>query len=160
MRADEEGLEDIRQTPLKESDGAVVRVRDVASVAIGGEIRQGASTLTTKDDEGKPIVLGEVVTGQVLKRLGANTDTTIQGLQERVPLIEAALPKGVKFEVIYDQSDLIQKASPVQRAKVRTRPQFILASGSCSEFSMTPNRSCMAGMSRPTAGEGFHRPIT
>jgi len=110
MRADEEGLEDIRQTPLKESDGAVVRVRDVASVAIGGEIRQGASTLTTKDDEGKPIVLGEVVTGQVLKRLGANTDTTIQGLQERVPLIEAALPKGVKFEVIYDQSDLIQKA--------------------------------------------------
>ncbi|MBL8223353.1 MAG: efflux RND transporter permease subunit, partial [Bryobacterales bacterium] len=54
--------------------------------------------------------MGEVVPGQVLKRLGANTDTTIQGLQERVPLIEAALPKGVKFEVIYDQSDLIQKA--------------------------------------------------
>jgi len=110
MRADEEGLEDIRETPLKESDGAVVRVRDVANVKIGGEIRQGATTLTHRGEDGKPIALGEVVTGQVLKRLGANTDSTIQGLQERVPLIESALPKGVKFQVIYDQSDLIQKA--------------------------------------------------
>ena len=110
MRADEEGLEDLRETPLKESDGAVVRVRDVASVAIGGEIRQGASTLTLRDGEGKPLALGEVVTGQVMKRLGANTDSTIQGLQARVPLIESALPEGVKFAVIYDQSDLIQKA--------------------------------------------------
>ena len=110
MRADEEGLQDLRETPLKESDGAVVRVRDVATVAIGGEIRQGASTLTIRDGEGKPLALGEVVTGQVMKRLGANTDSTIRGLQERVPLIESALPKGVKFAVIYDQSDLIQKA--------------------------------------------------
>ncbi len=110
MRADEEGLEDLRETPLKEADGAVVRVRDVATVEIGGEIRQGATTLTRRDETGKPVPLGEVVTGQVLKRLGANTDATIQGLQARVPLIESALPDGVKFEVIYDQSDLIQKA--------------------------------------------------
>jgi cobalt-zinc-cadmium resistance protein CzcA len=110
MRADEEGLEDLRETPLKESDGAVVRVRDVATVAIGGEIRQGATTLTRRGEDGRPVVLGEVVTGQVLKRLGANTDSTIQGLKERVPLIESALPEGVKFAIIYDQSVLIQKA--------------------------------------------------
>ena len=86
MRADEEGLEDLRETPLKEADGAVVRVRDVATVEIGGEIRQGATTLTRRDETGKPVPLGEVVTGQVLKRLGANTDATIQGLQARVPI--------------------------------------------------------------------------
>ena len=92
MRADEDGLEDLRETPLKEDDGAVVRVRDVATVEIGGEIRQGATTLTRRDDAGNPVALGEVVTGQVLKRLGANTDATLEGLQARVPLMRNRLP--------------------------------------------------------------------
>lgn len=110
LKAGEEGLQDLANTTVKEKDGVVVRVRDLATVKFGGEIRQGATTITLRDAQARPVYLGEVVTGQVLKRLGANTESTIQGLQERVPLIEKALPPGVKFRVIYDQADLINKA--------------------------------------------------
>lgn len=110
LRSGENGLEDLANTPVKESDGVVVRVRDLAHVGFGGEIRQGATTITLRGKDQKPVHLGEVVTGQVLKRLGANTESTIRGLQERVPIIEKALPPGVKLQVIYDQADLINKA--------------------------------------------------
>lgn len=110
MRAGEDGLQDLANVPVKEKDGVVVRVRDLAHVKFGGEIRQGATTITLRDAQSRPVHLGEVVTGQVLKRLGANTESTIRGLQERVPLVEKALPPGVKFRVIYDQADLINKA--------------------------------------------------
>ncbi len=110
MRPGEDGLEDLANVPVKEKDGVVVRVRDLAGVKFGGEIRQGATTITLRDEAKRPVFLGEIVTGQVLKRLGANTESTIKGLQARVPLIEKALPPGVKFRVIYDQADLINKA--------------------------------------------------
>lgn len=110
LRSGANGLEDLADTPVKESDGVVVRVRDLAQVRFGGEIRQGATTITLRGENQNPVYLGEVVTGQVLKRLGANTESTIRGLQKRVPIIEKALPPGVKFRVIYDQADLITKA--------------------------------------------------
>jgi cobalt-zinc-cadmium resistance protein CzcA len=110
MRSGDKGLEDVANAPIKEADGAVVRVRDVARVSFGGEIRQGATTLTKRDIQGKPIALGEVVTGQVYKRIGANTNATIHALQERLPLVQKALPPGVRMDVFYDQADLVQKA--------------------------------------------------
>ncbi len=110
MRSGEDGLADIRDTPVKEADGATVRVGDVATVAFGGEVRQGASTITLRNEDGSLHAMGETVTGQVMKRMGANTDATIAGIMDRLPLVEAALPEGVKLKVIYDQSDLIQKA--------------------------------------------------
>ena len=110
VRAGELGLEDVANVPLKEQDGTAVRVRDVGVVAFGGEIRQGATTITVRDDAGKPIAMGEVVAAIALKRIGANTNTTIQALQERVPLVRAALPPGVGLQVIYDQSDLVGRA--------------------------------------------------
>lgn len=110
LRPGDDGLTDLANVPVKEKDGIVVRVRDLAAVNFGGEIRQGATTITLRDAAQRPVFLGEVVTGQVLKRLGANTEATIRGLQERVPLIQKALPPGVKLRVIYDQADLITKA--------------------------------------------------
>ena len=117
IRPGENGLQDIANIPLKEKEGAAVRVRDVAAVAFGGEIRQGATTITLRDGSGKPVSLGEVVTAIALKRIGANTDQTIDALRARVPLVEKALPPGVRMQVIYDQSDLVQNAvSTVGRA--------------------------------------------
>jgi cobalt-zinc-cadmium resistance protein CzcA len=51
-----------------------------------------------------------VVSGIVLKRMGSNTKATIDGINARIPLINQALPKGVRFEPFYDQADLIEKA--------------------------------------------------
>jgi cobalt-zinc-cadmium resistance protein CzcA len=110
VRAGEDGLRDIRNIPLKDHDGVVVRVADVAQVKFGGEIRQGAVTMTRRDAKGNPELLGEVVVGIVLKRLGANTKTTIDAVKERLPAIQQALPDGVTIEPFYDQADLVELA--------------------------------------------------
>lgn len=110
VRAGEAGLRDIANVPLKDEDGVVVRVRDVAEVAFGGEIRQGAVTMTRRDANGNPESLGEVVAGIVLKRLGANTKATIDAIEERLPAIQQALPEGVTIEPFYDQADLVEQA--------------------------------------------------
>jgi len=106
----EAGLSDIRQVPVKTVAGTVVTIDDVAKVSLGSEIRQGAVTMTRRDDQGNIENLGEVVSGIVLKRMGANTKATIDGINARIPMINQALPEGVRFEPFYDQADLITKA--------------------------------------------------
>jgi len=110
LRSGEDGLRDLGNIPLKDVDGVPVRVQDVASVAFGPEIRQGAVTMTGRDAEGNPEPLGEVVAGIVLKRMGANTKAAIDGIKERLPAIQMALPDGVSLEPVYDQSDLVSQA--------------------------------------------------
>jgi cobalt-zinc-cadmium resistance protein CzcA len=110
VRPGEDGLRDIANVPLKDVDGVPVRVRDVGEVVFGPEIRQGAVTMSVRDAEGQPRALGEVVAGVVLKRMGANTKATIDGIQARLPAIQRALPEGVAIEPFYDQSDLVEKA--------------------------------------------------
>jgi len=106
----EAGIGNIKQVPVKTVNGTVVTVSDVAKVEMGSEIRQGAVTMTRKTPDGNIESLGEVVSGIVLKRMGANTKATIDGINARIPLINQALPKGVSFEPIYDQADLIEQA--------------------------------------------------
>lgn len=104
------GLREIANIPVKEEHGTVVRVKDVAQVVFAPEIRQGAVSMMMRDQQGKPKDLGEVVTGIVLKRIGANTKATIDGIKDRLPGIQQALPKGVKIQPVYDQADLVNKA--------------------------------------------------
>lgn len=107
---DQQGLQELRQIPLKSTDGAVVTIADIAEITLGSEIRQGAATMTRRNSQGGSEALGEVVTGIVLKRMGSNTKATIDGIGKRIPLIQQALPKGVRFEAFYDQADLITQA--------------------------------------------------
>ncbi|MFV1993004.1 MAG: efflux RND transporter permease subunit, partial [Acidiferrobacterales bacterium] len=46
----------------------------------------------------------------VMKRMGANTKATIDGIKSRLPIIQQALPEGVILDPFYDQSDLVSKA--------------------------------------------------
>ena len=110
VRPDEDGLRDLGNVPLKDVDGVPVRVRDVAEVVFGPEVRQGAVTMSTRDVNGQPRATGEVVAGIVLKRMGANTKATIDGIKERLPAVQQALPEGVTIEAFYDQADLVEKA--------------------------------------------------
>ena len=110
VRSGDPGLSDIANVPLKEEDGVTVRVRDVGDVAFGAEIRQGAVTMTRRGGDGRAEQLGEIVSGIVLKRIGANTRATINGIKERLPIIQQALPEGVTMEVFYDQSELVDSA--------------------------------------------------
>ena len=117
IRSGEKGLQDIRNIPLKVADGTVVKISDIATVNFGAEIRQGAVTMSRRDANGKPEQLGEVVAGIVLKRMGSNTKSTIQGVKDRLAAIQTALPQGVTLEPFYDQSELVDQAvSTVSKA--------------------------------------------
>lgn len=93
--------EDIEQVEIANRNGIPVRVKDVASVQMGGDIRTGIF-----DDNGN----GEVVGGIVVMRYGENADAVIKDLKEKLVSVEAGLPKGVKFKVAYDRSELIEAA--------------------------------------------------
>jgi len=110
FKPNQQGLDEIRQVPIKTNGSAIVRVQDVADVRIGGEIRQGAVTMTQRINDTKVKSLGEVVVGIVVKRMGANTEQTINSIKKRLPIIEQTLPEGVYFEPFYDQADLITQA--------------------------------------------------
>lgn len=110
LQPGQQGINEIANIPIKEERGTAVRVSNLAKVSFGSEIRQGAVTMTIRDQEGNPRALGEVVIGIVLKRMGANTKSTIDSIKERIPLIQQALPKAVTIDPIYDQADLINQA--------------------------------------------------
>lgn len=110
VRSGDDGLRDIANIPIKNVDGVPVKVGDVAHVAYGSEIRQGAISMSIRNRDGSPKALGEVVTGVVLKRIGANTKATIDGIKARLPIVQKALPKGVEIVPYYDQADLVNKA--------------------------------------------------
>ncbi|MCE9679945.1 CusA/CzcA family heavy metal efflux RND transporter [Shewanella sp. AS1] len=110
LPAGDAGLRAIAQIPLTEVAGTPVRIEDIANIAYGSEVRVGAVTMTRRDDSGQPQALGEVVAGVVLKRMGANTNATIEDINKRAAMIQQALPQGVAFEVFYDQADLVNKA--------------------------------------------------
>ena len=61
------------------NDGTVVRVGDIAEVTFGGEIRQGAVTMTRRNAEGEPEPLGqeEWLRASCSSACGANTKSTI-----------------------------------------------------------------------------------
>jgi heavy metal efflux system protein len=80
---------------------APVYVRDVADVVIGAELRQGALTLNGE---------GEAVAGIVLMLKGASGRDVVNGVKEKLPAIQKALPKGVEVVPYYDRTDLVKKA--------------------------------------------------
>ena len=95
-------VDDIGDITVVVFDGTPIRIRDVADVRLGSEIRRG---LATRNGE------GEVVVGFVLKLLGTNTSTVIESTQERLDQIRAALPAGVELVPYYEQSGLIERAT-------------------------------------------------
>ncbi|MGH7574039.1 MAG: efflux RND transporter permease subunit [Longimicrobiales bacterium] len=96
------GLEDIGHITIETRGGTPVRVRDVAEVRLGPEIRRG---LVTRNGE------GEVVVGFVLKLLGTNTSTVIERIQDRLAEIGQALPEGVRVVPYYEQAGLVERAT-------------------------------------------------
>ncbi|WP_018692915.1 efflux RND transporter permease subunit [Algicola sagamiensis] len=104
------GLRQIEDVPLLQHEGRLISVRDIASVSIGGEIRQGAVTMTERQANGQLLARGEVISGIVLKRFGANTKQTIDDVKALLPKIQTALPDGVSIQPYYDNSDLVEKA--------------------------------------------------
>lgn len=94
-------IKDIESVVLKVADGISVRVRDVGTVEIGGEVRQGLATLNGE---------GEAVAGLVLKLIGTNTSNVIADVKDRLAKINESLPPGIKVVPYYDQSKLVLRS--------------------------------------------------
>jgi heavy metal efflux system protein len=96
-------LEDIGNIVIKEQSGIPVYVRDVATVQMGSEVRQGA------------IIKGgytESVSGIVLMMRGGNAKEVVTRVKERVQEINSKgmLPDGLQIVPFYDRTELVDSA--------------------------------------------------
>jgi len=93
-------IEEIGNVVIVTHDGNPVRVRDVARVQLGHEIRRGAVTADGK---------GERVLGLGFMLMGENSHVVTRRLKERLAEVQKALPEDVRVEVLYDRTELVDK---------------------------------------------------
>ena len=103
-----QNTDDIGETFLKTQNGTAVRVRDVAQVGQGPKIRLGQLGKAIHYEAGKVIDDPDVVSGIVLLRKGANADTVLTALHEKIDFLnDHYLPAGVKIVPHLDRSELV-----------------------------------------------------
>jgi copper/silver efflux system protein len=96
------GAEDLEVAVIKtDARGTPIRIRDVAEVIVGGNIRRGLVDLDGR---------GEVVGGIVVMRTGENALKVIERVKAKLEEIKSSLPEGVEIVTVYDRSRLINDA--------------------------------------------------
>jgi cobalt-zinc-cadmium resistance protein CzcA len=93
-------ITDIQNIILSNVQGAPVRIRDVADVEIGRELRTGAAT-----ENGR-----EVVLGTVFMLIGQNSQSVSQAVDKKMAEIRRSLPAGVEAVTVYNRTVLVDKA--------------------------------------------------
>lgn len=91
---------DIGAIIVAEREGAPVFVRDVAEVKEAPAMRFGA---VTRNGE-------ESVLGMALSRVNENAKTVVDAVKSKLAIAQAALPKGVTLNAVYDRTELVEKA--------------------------------------------------
>src|ERR1700682_3128553 len=95
-------LDDIRNLAVAAgSNGAPIRIRDIARVELGPEMRRGVVELNGE---------GEVTGGTVIVRYGQNVRDVIQQVKAKLTEVKSSLPPGVEVVTTYDRSDLIDRS--------------------------------------------------
>ena len=94
-------IADIENIVLKSERGAALRLSDVARVELGPDERRGITELNGE---------GEVASGIVLQRFGANALAVIERAKARLAEITSSLPGGAEIVPVYDRSGLIERA--------------------------------------------------
>jgi len=101
-------VHDIENTVLFTKTGTPVRVSDIAEVAQGPKIRLGQFARARHLSNGTIIDNDDVVSGIVLLRKGAESDSTLEAIHRKVEeLNDHILPPGVKVVPFLDRSDLV-----------------------------------------------------
>jgi copper/silver efflux system protein len=95
------GIPDLRKIVLKNDGGTPVLLEDVARIELGPDERRGLTELNGD---------GEVASGIVLQRFGANALEVIDNVKNRLAELAGSLPKGVDIQTVYDRSVLIRAA--------------------------------------------------
>jgi cobalt-zinc-cadmium resistance protein CzcA len=101
-------VRDIESTVVFTKNGTPVHIRDIADVSQGPKIRLGQFARARHLKNGTIIDNDDVVSGIVLLRKGADSDSTLEGVHKKVAeLNDHILPPGVKIVPFLDRSDLV-----------------------------------------------------
>jgi cobalt-zinc-cadmium resistance protein CzcA len=110
-------LDEIRNIVLDVVQGAPVRVRDVADVEPGRELRTGAAT-----ENGR-----EVVLGAVFMLIGENSRAVAEAARLKLEQVNRSLPAGVQALPVYDRSVLVNKAIATVRTNLLEGALLVIA---------------------------------
>lgn len=92
-----ENLADIREVVISTRGAVPVRVRDVAEVAIGGEIRTGSAS-----EGGR-----EIVVGTAMMLIGENSRAVAAAVETKMQEIRRSLPAGIAVETVLNRTQLV-----------------------------------------------------
>ena len=95
------GISDIENIVLKTQGGTPLRLSGVAKVELVPDERRGITELNGE---------GEVASGIVLQRFGANALTVIDNAKKSLASVQSSLPAGTEIVPVYDRSTLIESA--------------------------------------------------
>ena len=117
-------IEDIEDIAVGVDErGTPIRVRDIADVGTGPELRRGIAELNGE---------GEVAGGIVVMRYGENALTTIEAVRDKFEELQPGLPDGVEIVPTYDRGDLIERA--VDNLSNTLLLEFVLVTLICAVF--------------------------
>lgn len=91
-------ISQIENISIKTINSIPVRIKDIGSVQMGGDLRLGII-----EENGE----GEKVGGIVVMRYGQNAKDVIDRVKLKLTDVEKGLPPGVQFKAAYDRADLI-----------------------------------------------------
>nr|WP_260690833.1 CusA/CzcA family heavy metal efflux RND transporter [Rhizobium laguerreae] len=95
------GIPDIENIVLNSQNGVPLKLSDVARVELVPDERRGITELNGE---------GEVASGIVLQRFGANALTVIDNAKKSLDQVKGSLPNGAEIVPVYDRSTLIEAA--------------------------------------------------
>ena len=92
-------IDEIEALVVAKRDDAPVRIRDVARVQLGRELRSGAASHNGQ----------EAVLGTAMMLLGENSRVVAQRVGNKLAEVQQSLPAGVRVEAVYDRTSLVEK---------------------------------------------------
>jgi len=96
-----QSIGDIEKIAVKTEHTVPIRIKDIATVQMTGESRLGIFDLNGE---------GEAVGGIIVMRYGENADEVINKVKTKMEEVAKGLPQGVKFNIVYDRSGLIEES--------------------------------------------------
>jgi cobalt-zinc-cadmium resistance protein CzcA len=93
-----QNIEGVKNVVLGEREGTPIRVRDVADVRIGSELRTGSGSKNGH----------EVVIGTAMMLIGANSRTVAAAVDARMAEVNRNLPPDIRAETVYNRIKLVK----------------------------------------------------
>jgi heavy metal efflux system protein len=93
-------LRDVENIVIATENGTPVRIRDVGTVGIGSQVRQGAATRDAQ---------GEIVLGMAILLKGENSGAVTELVKARLEDVQKSLPPDVVIRPFYDRTGLVNQ---------------------------------------------------